>query len=333
MRRAWTNACVALLVACASSSTAHAQQALPKEQAKQQAERLYAEGAQAAKEKRWAVARDRFGGALALASHPQIAVQLGRAELMLGEHRNAAEHLSMFLWDSAGVSDGDRRLVEELLAEAKAKVGTVRVTVDAPGAEVLVDGKRVGMSPLAEPVFVDAGSREIEARFAGRAPAHERLEAAAGKTYEVKLELPQVNAVAVASPRPRVESADATRRWILVGGISAGAAGLALGSAFAIASAVKGNEAEAFQDEAKPGPVFGCTSQAGQVCSDVVSLENQQQALGTAAVWSFIAAGAIGVSTGVYAWKTRGKPDAHGDVALIPVWTGEGGGVVVMGAW
>ena len=61
----------------------------------------------------------------------------------------------------------ERRSVEELLAQARVKVGAITVRVEPAGAEVFVDGKAVGKAPLAGEVFVEPGARVIEAKLAG----------------------------------------------------------------------------------------------------------------------------------------------------------------------
>jgi membrane-bound ClpP family serine protease len=131
-----------------------------------EAQRLYGEGMEAAKAERWADARDRFGQAFASTQHPQVAQQLGRAELALGDNRGAAEHLAFYLRNAKDVSAADKQTAQEMLDRARAKVAAVIVEIKPPGAEVRVDGKVVAKAPLTDPLFVEPGSREIEVRGA-----------------------------------------------------------------------------------------------------------------------------------------------------------------------
>jgi hypothetical protein len=80
--------------------------------------------------------------------------------------------------------------------------------VDPPGAEVLVNGVRVGKAPLADVVFVDPGDVVVEARAPGLSLGQESLKAVAGKEEAVTLVLkkeapPAQGALAPGSDAPR----------------------------------------------------------------------------------------------------------------------------------
>ncbi|MDC3956934.1 PEGA domain-containing protein [Polyangium jinanense] len=291
---------------------------------KAEAERLFAQGAKAAKANHWAEARDHFRDALEIVEHPQILAQLGRAEFELGENRNAAEHLTRFLGTATDVSDEDRHLAEAMLARAKSRVGILRVTVTVPGAELLVDGKSIGIAPSWEPVFVDVGHREIEARRVGRASAHRTLEVEPGKTYEVELSLEQTPSVAPAS-----------RSRLFLGGIAAGTVLAGAGTALAIFSGMKGTESkQAWVDaDAAGNAPDSCKQGTGPFCRHVIGLEEQQRRLAIASIGTFVAAGAIAGATGLYYGLGRRRADSGGSVAFVPFWEATSAGLVVSGTW
>src|SRR5262245_60764190 len=80
----------------------------------EQAAKHYEEGVKAARRGELDRAYEAFLSAWNEKRHFQIAANLGMTELQLGKHRDAAVHLSYFLRESAGVSEGDRRIAQEM---------------------------------------------------------------------------------------------------------------------------------------------------------------------------------------------------------------------------
>ncbi|MFO0575570.1 MAG: PEGA domain-containing protein [Polyangia bacterium] len=90
--------------------------------------------------------------------------------------------------------------------------GTLLVRTSPPGAQLVVDGRPVGRSPLQLPVW--AGPHSIRAELPGHNPESAQVQAAEGLVTEL--------ALALAAPPPR-------KLWpLVVGGIAVGAGGLAL---------------------------------------------------------------------------------------------------------
>jgi hypothetical protein len=134
---------------------------------REQARHLYDEAIQFGKRGEYRKAKASLSAAWALIRTWEIAVNLGSAEMRLGQYRDAAEHLS---W---GIRDGTKKVGETyaplakaktLLAEATAHVGQIKLLADEPGAAIFVDEEVVGRSPLAEPLFLDPGDHIITAR-------------------------------------------------------------------------------------------------------------------------------------------------------------------------
>jgi hypothetical protein len=150
---------------------------------------LYETGMSAAAKERWGEAHAAWLAAWGLKRHYQIAGSLGTAEAKLGRYRDAAEHLASFMREAPATKVKERQSVQELLAEVRKHVGALGIKVEPAGAEVFVDGVRVGKAPLADEVFVDAGARVIEARLEGYEIASAKVDAAAGASREVALRL------------------------------------------------------------------------------------------------------------------------------------------------
>ena len=152
------------------------------------ADQLYRKGNTAYDAEKWQDAYDTFGAAWALKKSFDIAGNLGDVELVLGKPRDAAEHLSYSLRHApASMKAEVRDRTKQLLTEARAQVGTVVVRVNVNDAEIFVDGRLVGRSPLPGELFVDPGDRTLEAKFAGHPTSRQVVHAAKGIEVQAAL--------------------------------------------------------------------------------------------------------------------------------------------------
>ena len=70
--------------------------------------------------------------------------------------RAAAEHLSYAIREfPAGGRPGLRDALIKRLADVRRAVGALRIQVNKPGADVLIDGSSIWLTPLPGEVFVD----------------------------------------------------------------------------------------------------------------------------------------------------------------------------------
>ncbi len=133
-----------------------------------EARKRFQEGVKLFDEKKYDLARTAFLQAYALKRHPDILLNLAQCELAGGRPLESSLHFRDFLRDPATSTHPKRVDAERGLGEARLKLGRVQVRVDAPDAEVLVDGARVGSSPLPEAVDVAPGNHLVEARLGAR---------------------------------------------------------------------------------------------------------------------------------------------------------------------
>jgi len=135
---------------------------------KAKARARFLDGVAAGKKNDWPKAYDAFLEAWKLKEHPQIALNLGRAELETARYREAAEHLQYCI-DKSNPADPDEAanitLAKDWLTDAKKKAAKLTITVDYPGVRLLVDDVLVGKEPLPAPVLVNPGSHTIEGRL------------------------------------------------------------------------------------------------------------------------------------------------------------------------
>jgi hypothetical protein len=288
-------------------------------EAKDKARDLYRAGLEAFQRRDWRSAYLSFSAAWLLYRNYQIAGNLGACEMKLKSYRDAAEHLTFFLRElPRGETPDSRAAAEADLATAKAKVGAIRVSVDQDDSVVALDGKVVGRTPLADPLYVEPGHHVIEARHQGFITSHHEIDASAGATYEVNSFLLSVvleepaPVPALAPPPPNADEAalaspPAGRRSmapVVVGGVLAATA-IGVGVGLEIASNAKGSEAGTLYTQLgalAPGYSF-CYSPPSAYVAECAALKNDRVAHdldGNAALTTFIAGGALAVATGVY---------------------------------
>jgi hypothetical protein len=326
------------------------------------ARELYVEGQKSAARERWGEAHASWLAAWGLKHHYQIAGSLGTAEAKLGRYRDAAEHLAFFMREAPATKVKERQSVQELLAEVRKHVGALGIKVEPAGAEVLVDGVRVGKAPLVDEVFVDAGARVIEARLEGYEIASAKVDAAAGASREVALRLVKSTAARVSTSadaasagstagseatgvplRPlaqetdggsRREGTSSEMRPLMIGGLVATGVAVSMGIAFAIVSSVHATDAAEQRSAAvQRGVVQPCAMPTNaKLCEEFTSTLSARDDFGNASLWSFVVGGALGAGTVVY-MLTSSKPKPVSATRAIPIAMGRGGGVLITGEW
>ncbi|HEY6728719.1 MAG TPA: PEGA domain-containing protein [Polyangiaceae bacterium] len=105
----------------------------------------------------------------------------------------------------AELQDPLRSTVEMQVAELKNLTATITIEIDQPGAEIAIDGRPIGSSPLSDPVRVGLGDHEVRATLAGFEPAvaHVNLGPAQAATMKLSLRAPgTAPAPAAATPPP-----------------------------------------------------------------------------------------------------------------------------------
>src|SRR5262249_46035964 len=119
-----------------------------------------------------------------------IAANLGIAETALRKFRSAAGHLDFALRTFPGNGKPENRaLIQETFEKARAEVGALRIRVSVEGAQVFVDGEKVGLAPIDHAVYVDAGQHQVEAALVGYGRAQQSIPASKGGVVDVSLTL------------------------------------------------------------------------------------------------------------------------------------------------
>jgi hypothetical protein len=93
-----------------------------------------------------------------------VLYNIGQVYFQLQDYANALKTLQQYLDDGGKRIPQSRRTeVERDVDKLKARVATVTVKVNQPGADILVDDVKVGTSPLPGPIVVSAGKRKFDA--------------------------------------------------------------------------------------------------------------------------------------------------------------------------
>jgi tetratricopeptide (TPR) repeat protein len=245
----------------------------------------FKEGVAFAKKKDWQKAYGAFLEAWKRKEHPQIALNLGRAEIETGKYRDAIAHLR-YCTANMEAADPDLGLARDWLAEAEQKAAKLVITVDAPGAEVLVDGAPEGKAPLAGPVLVDPGNHLVEVK-SGERQAERRVDVQLGDSLAVDLRLPP--ATAATAPRPDTpppSGPSPLRTIVLAGGATGTLIGLAIGATFA---------GLAFEKQAARD---ACTRQTDRSCW--APLEADRATFARGSLGGFIGAGLFAAGTAAF---------------------------------
>jgi hypothetical protein len=154
----------------------------------------------------------------------------------LHDYASATAAFTRYLAEGGARIDAERqRVVRAELDAIEPRLGAIRITVDPAGAEVRIDDRVVGVSPLAEPIIVNIGSHVVEASAPDRDTATRRIEIAARDRAELSLVLRETRALSVAATATggAVASTDTT-------GVSTATGGGGWGAGFWISLAATG---------------------------------------------------------------------------------------------
>jgi hypothetical protein len=136
-----------------------------------------------------------FRAADRLYPRPRLRFNVAASCRALGHDVEALEEYERFLEDPTG-DPADRQDAEDAISELAARVSVLEVTAE-PGAEVTVDGRSRGATPLARAVRLAPGTHQVTVDKKGRLPYLRAVTLDAGQTTRLE--------VVLASPPPPAE--------------------------------------------------------------------------------------------------------------------------------
>lgn len=232
------------------------------------AKALYSEGVDLTNQKDFQGAEAKFEQAWTLQKSYDVAANLGVVDLELKKPEKAAFYLTYALQNyPASGQLAKRDFIEAKLKEALSKVARLTISVNVAGAEVKVNGKRLGTSPTLGEQFLPEGACKIEVTATGYDPDVQEMKLTAGSDRKLKIDL---------HPPPK-----SPLPAIVVGG--AGVLGLAAGVALSIVSTSKYDEAKSLHDEIvndkDPSKRTCAGAAANPKCADLKSAAELSDAL------------------------------------------------------
>jgi hypothetical protein len=251
-----------------------------------------------------------------------VATSLGQVEFQLKNYASGATFMAYALAHVTPAEKPERvDTIRTALKELSSKVGTARVSVSHPEAELLVDGKVVDTVTLPADIYLDPGERQLEARHAEAGSAEQVLQVVAGQTYTVDLRLtgahpdPLVTpAPSAATSRPVVQTpqtAEADRPveaappswpiWIS-GGVTAIGVGVAVGFGLA-ANAAESDWEDLKNQNGDSGCADDATSPACRAQRDALDREHRHTTWATVGV-GMAGAGAAATLVYVLLWPS-----------------------------
>jgi hypothetical protein len=185
---------LSLLIVCSAIATAAAQTAPPAQpagdaQAKARAQTFLTEGTAAYGRGDYATALDKFTAAYKIFPSPKLWFNIGQANRDLGRPVEAVAAFDRFLREAGQAPPETLSEARRSAAELKTKLGQIKVTCPTDGADVSVDGKPIGSTPLGELVWTTPGRHQVAVQRTGFSPAIEDVVVTAGKAASVTLAL------------------------------------------------------------------------------------------------------------------------------------------------
>jgi hypothetical protein len=160
----------------------------PSDKAKEEAAVRFERGIKLYEAQDYAAALAEFEAAYKLVPRYQVLFNVGVTQKRLFRYNDAVRALRRYLDEGGEKVPGDRReLVEKELSEIRALVAEVSVKVDGMPAEVDVDGRMVGESPMSGPLLLAAGHHTVRALRDGYDPAEKAIDVVSGEKVEIAL--------------------------------------------------------------------------------------------------------------------------------------------------
>ncbi len=157
---------------------------------REQSRAEFRRGVELAKSGDFGRAREAFEAAYGLYPHPSILLNLGIARLKTGDPVGAEQDLSRFLADDGGAPPEEVQSARAALADARARLGALRVKVTPTSARARIDERPVALTPgEATTVRLAVGAHEIVLEADGHEPERATLEIEAGKTATIERSL------------------------------------------------------------------------------------------------------------------------------------------------
>jgi tetratricopeptide (TPR) repeat protein len=250
------------------------------------AKALYEEGVDLTNQKKFKEAEAKFLQAWALQKSYDVAANLGEVQMQQDRPAEAAVYFTYALANFPASGKKDKRdWIDGRLTAAKAKVASLAVTVNVPGAEVRLNGRPAGTAPIEGEVYAAPGECTLEVTAPDYQPFTQKLRVAAGTAQKIQ--------VVLEAPKKSLLPA------VVAGG--AGVAALVTGVALYVVSAGKYDEAKGLYDDIKGGSNPSCGDKnPDPKCADLKSAAEAADGLYAPGVGLIIGGALLTAAGGAY---------------------------------
>ena len=108
----------------------------------------------------------------------------------LKQYANALKHYRSFVAESKDAPEAMKNEVAKRIEELDEFIGLLKVEVDVEGAEVLIDDKLVGHTPV-KPIIIETGEHDLNIRKTGLPEIKRKFTIVSGKIVELSLKMEQ----------------------------------------------------------------------------------------------------------------------------------------------
>ncbi|MEO5728428.1 MAG: PEGA domain-containing protein [Byssovorax sp.] len=164
-----------------------------------------------------------------LSRNAALLFDLGQIQYQLQDYPSALNAFTKYLASNKGdIPPARVAEVQKDIERLKGRIGSLRITSNKRGAQILVDDVVVGTAPLSEPVLVSAGRHKVVATADGQTTTPKVVDVAGAEAIEVSLALaedaaaPRPSPAGVESPPSAKSGAGATVwvPWAITGGLA-----------------------------------------------------------------------------------------------------------------
>ena len=139
-------------------------------QAKSKAQSLLKQGTALYTHGDFAAALEKFEAAYRIYPSAKLQFNIGQADRELGRPLEAFQAFEKFLASSPDAAPEILAEARQSDTELRAKLGQVKIVSASVGVEVTLDGKSVGTTPIAEPIWTVPGPHEVALQRPGARP-------------------------------------------------------------------------------------------------------------------------------------------------------------------
>ncbi len=209
--------------------------------------------------------------------------------------------------DRAAVDDGEAGRVTK---EIETRVAELIVQTLPPDAEVRIDGRVAGRTPLT--VVLEPGPHEVWVRAVGYSDESRQVVIVGQRTRTLELVLkPKELVPTVSAGNPEATS---LRPWMWLG-VAAAGAGIALGTTFSVLASDSKDREAALRETPLPDP------------DAVRDLRDEARARSTVATAAFVGAGIGAAAALAFWWLEPDLPDTSNDRRPVVSWATNGRGL------